>query len=410
MPSPTPVQSRTSDRPNPDRAGPSARATRPRLPELPGVERRVQRAVHGMVGFLFLLLALLGVGTMVAIVAVEMEVTVEGRGTLRPLRTWPVRAMSAGLISRVRVSTNDTVQPGEPLVELDALQANSELVQLEAALRAHSASLQYAAARRPLERQKHESARAQSAARLVQARSDLREILTGHGVGAQLDSVLVHHRPGSHVAIDRAVATVRSAEAELASMDAELSLASVGSLDLERQRAELQRLEQQLALARQRLGRLVIPAPAAGVVITDRLEQLYGASVSEGQLLLEIAAAQGWQVDLLVAQRDMSRVRVGDRARIEVVALKATSSQQLPGRVVAIAPEPDRTGVPAADPKNAGPAVGPAAYRLTVELDPAAVAALGPDRLRAGYAVTGYVVTKKERIGVHLWQRLRERV
>ena len=50
----------------------------------------------------------------------------------------------------------------------------------------------------------------------------------------------------------------------------------------------LDQLQEQIRIVRERLGRLDVPAPTSGLVLTEQIEQLPGSSVNEGDLLLEL--------------------------------------------------------------------------------------------------------------------------
>ena len=92
--------------------------------------------------------------------------------------------------------------------------------------------------------------------------------------------------------------------------------------------AELARVDQQL-------DRSVLRSPVDGIIVSGDINEIAGAPVSIGDPLLEIVPFEGQEVHLLVDERDIGQVAVGQSG-----ALSLTSSlgQALPFEVSAIHP------------------------------------------------------------------------
>ncbi len=121
-----------------------------------------------------------------------------------------------------------------------------------------------------------------------------------------------------------ALATEREATAAgLATADRLGALArSRGDAAEERlQRIRAQSLGRELALLDEELGLTTIRAPAAGMVLTPRLEERIGTSLAEGDLLLAIGRTDTLELEFGVHQRDILRVRPGQSVRLRVDAL-----------------------------------------------------------------------------------------
>ena len=166
-------------------------------------------------------------------------------------------------------------------------------------------------------------------------------------VDGTVERVLV--REGSRVERGQPLAALRAtalatnreaAAAGLAAADRLAALArSRGDAAEERlQRIRTESLRRELALLDEELGLTTLRAPAAGVVLTPRLEERVGTSLAEGDLLLAIGRTDTLELELGVDQRDILRVRPGQPIRLRVDALPqrtfegtVTSVAQLPG-------------------------------------------------------------------------------
>jgi GAF domain-containing protein len=165
-------------------------------------------------------------------------------------------------------------------------------------------------------------------------------------VDGVVERVLV--REGSRVAQGQPLATLR---ATTLAADREATASAVASAErmaaLARSRGDaaeerLQRLRaeslgRELALLDQEVGLTTVRAPAAGVVLTPRLDERIGASLGEGDLLLALGRIDTLELEFGVAQRDILRVRPGQTVRLRVDALP---QRTFAGTVLSIAQLP----------------------------------------------------------------------
>lgn len=382
-----------------------------RLPNLddgkqPG-GRFVKRAVSLVLG-IFLLLVIIGI---IVSMIVSMDVTVKSAGVLEPVNVWPVRAQATGPIREVLVRSGDTVKAGDVMIRLDALSLEAQLAQLEAQYRAAEIDLNRSRAGTPLERRQQTQRLATAQSQLTRSRAVLVQRMVEYGFGTNADSLLAAYRPGQHVMLDQAVGDVRGAEAAIRLNAAETDMLSLRGYDEERAGTEMSRLQAQIRETRERLARTTIAAPAAGVVLTEQLERLNGASVREGETLMEVGELGDWRVTMVIPERDVNKISVGDRVRLEVQAFDQRDRRQLEGRVSHVAAEPvgasptgsgdgSLGGAPAAAAKGPG---GAGMYRVVASLDRAQIQREELDRFRRGYSVQANVVTKSGRIAQLVW-------
>lgn len=323
----------------------------------------------------------------------EMNLTVAANGGIEPAKVWSVRPLEPGVLVELLVHTGDTVTRGAPVALLDRFAAAGQQRELTLQIRERRADLAHSIRVLPLTLLEQEERIGGLEAAVLRARAALRERVVQSTMRANVDSVLARYVPGTSTQLDLAIADLHAADAELRAGRLAASRIRVDSLDLVRQRYELDRLEDQLDRLRQHDSRLTVLAPSDGVILTDQLERRVGVYVQSGEQILEIADVRGWHASLLVGERDVHNVARGQPATIQIPALKTLDGRQLRGHVTAVAPEPMTAG--AGSLVAAGSGTG---YRVTVAFDPGQLAIVGTDALRTGYAVQGRVVTRSGRI------------
>jgi cobalt-zinc-cadmium efflux system membrane fusion protein len=143
---------------------------------------------------------------------------------------------------------------------------------------------------------------------------------------------------GDLLAVLRAttLATEREATAAEATTSDRLAALAVSRGDAAEERMQRTRgeaLRRELSLLDEELGLTTVRAPAAGMVLTPRLEEWTGTSLAEGDDLLVIGRTDTLELELGVEQRDILRVRPGQEVRLRVDALP---SRTFAGRVTSI--------------------------------------------------------------------------
>jgi GAF domain-containing protein/biotin carboxyl carrier protein len=151
---------------------------------------------------------------------------------------------------------------------------------------------------------------------------------------------------GMPLAVLRAttVGTDREATAaEAASADRLAALAASRSDAAEErlQRARADALRREVALLDQELALTTVRAPAPGMVLTPRVEELVGSSLAEGDQMLALGRTDTLELEMGVAQQDILRVRPGQEVRLRVDALP---QQTFEGTVSSVAQLPVGTG------------------------------------------------------------------
>jgi multidrug resistance efflux pump len=274
---------------------------------------------------------------------------------------------------------------------LDGFEGEQARDQLVARQRQLELTYKKALASAPIDLQRQREQVTVASATVVQAHADLRAALVERGLNPNADSVLQHYATGAVVALDRVVSQVRSAQAAYRGEVALLRSLELGSLDRQREQAELDDLRAQIAGQQERLARLTVYSPSDGVVLTENLSRLVGAEVQAGAVLLEVGNVSHWQAVLQVPGGDISTVSAGDSVRIELDAFRQDKTNRIDGIVAFVGPQPIGTD-PTSDAATA--TSGGGNYRVDVKLDPDEVVALGNGRLRRGYSVQARIVTR----------------
>lgn len=378
---------------------------RPSVPQpkllLPEVSPRVVGGqwVSSAVSITLIIFATLLVGATLAASLIRLKVTVDGTGALQPAGIWSVRAEEPGVVREVLVRMGDTVRAQQPIARLDSLQLASDLDQLRSRRRVLEFDLRLARTSVPLEVRSVAEQRAEANAELVRANATLRQRLVEHGFEPDIDKVRQSYQLGSNVAIDAGLADVLAAEAARRTANIEAERLGLKDIEQSRQMEQLSEVDFQIATLEQRISRLTLHAPAAGIVLTDGLERLPGTMLQEGTTVMEIAEDGGWRAVLLVAERDVSRIRVGDETLVELRAFGRADAPEIRGTVQTVGAEP-----------AAGGAAESRMFPVTVRLDPEDLRAVGVERLRRGYTAQARIVTRSERMINLMWEYLLQRM
>ena len=206
----------------------------------------------------------------------DLTVTVSATGTIEPTNRVEISSELSGTIAEVLVDYNDPVTAGQVLARLDTVQLSAQL------------SVQIAS---------HASAKAQ----LASARASLLEAEANFEIVRELDQRGVT----SQINLTASEAALGRARANVAIAQANVELAQA-------------QLEAQQAI----LSKATIVSPINGVVLDRSVDagQIVAASLSAPELfsIAEDLAQMELQVD--VAEADIGRIDVGDRASFTVDA------------------------------------------------------------------------------------------
>jgi HlyD family secretion protein len=269
-----------------------------------------------------------------------------GIGQVEAQRSWMVGPTVAGRVLGVQVDVGQTVQPGQPLAEMDPVDLDQRLAALDASL-ARAQSVQQASGAQVADAQ---ARRALAAANLKRNEDLARQNFISAG------------------ALEARSQEVASANAGVAAAQANLGGTAQ---DITRLRAE------RAALAQQR-GNLKLVAPAAAVVTARDAEA--GTTVVAGQAVLRLMDPASLWVKLRVDQGRSAGLAPGLAARI---TLRSRPGEALAGKVARVEPLADsvteeRLAMVAFDALPAGVSVGEMA-EVTLQLPATAESLLLPN-------------------------------
>lgn len=222
-----------------------------------------------------------------------------GIGQVEAQRSWMVGPTVAGRVRTVQVDVGDTVQPGQPLAEMDPVDLDQRIAALDAAM-ARAQSTQQAAA-----------------AQLADAQA--RRALAAANFKRNQD--LANQNFISAGALEARTQEVASASAGVQAAQANLSGSAQDATRLQAERA---------ALVQQR-GRLLLVAPAQAVVTTREAEA--GSTVVAGQAVLRLVDPASLWVKLRVDQGRSAGLAPGLAARM---ALRSRPGETLAGKVARV--------------------------------------------------------------------------
>ncbi|MBN9269440.1 MAG: HlyD family secretion protein [Mesorhizobium sp.] len=282
----------------------------------------------------------------------------------------------SGYVDQVKVSENQLVKAGDPLLTVDDGDYRIALAQAEAQIATLGKTLdridaQTEAARASLKQAQAQKtadqSAAENAARVQQRASQL--LKTHVGTQAQLDD--------AQTALDQANAALVGADAQIAAAQANIGV-------LQAQRAESASTLASLELARDKAQRdlsfTVLKAPYDGVVGNRSVEQ--GDLVSPGQKLAVIVPMDKLYIVANFKETQLARLVPGEKVRISVDAM---NGQDFEGTVSSLAPASGAV-FSLLPPENATGNFTKVVQRVPVRIDvPADVLKTG--KLRAGLSV-----------------------
>jgi multidrug resistance efflux pump len=241
---------------------------------------------------------------------------------MRPATRRDVRAQVRGVIAEIRKGEGAEVVEGEVLAILDVREQRARVTVLEAERAQHEAELaKLLHGSRPEEVRRAEQAtlRARSAldfAEKSRARSE--QLFVSRAISEQ--------------ALDGARFDAHTRSRELAGAEAELQIVRAGARleDVAAKRAEIQRVDAELALMRGDIERSEIKSPVAGTILTPRVEETVGRAVMQGDLVLEVGDLRTMRIEVLVPERELDALEIGQPV---VVKVKSAPSETLHGTV-----------------------------------------------------------------------------
>lgn len=330
------------------------------------------------------------------------RVVVRGPGQIRPSgETSVIHSPLAGRLRALRVRSNQTVQQGEVIAELDPADLEGkrdELANRRAALeRQQQALVRQSEASVAAARQ--EVAKARAALDLAQTEYERFSTLVSSGAIAPLQ--LAEKRANLTVGQSNLAKAEQAVQEVMARQQAELSRLAQDSATGAGERAQLERT---LAITQVR-------APVSGVLYSLSLRNPQQV-VAEGQELARIAPSDRELVaKVLVRSEDIDNVKTGQRADLRVTGCPFPDFGTLKGQVSAIAPDAV-TGQGQPSPTDgsliAKRAQGSGLYEVTLQPDATALAS-GTRRceLKMGMDVRGDITTRVDTVLSFLLRKAR---
>lgn len=270
-----------------------------------------------------------GVLLMAALAVAFLPYDYETGGEFRVLPTerQSVAVRTSGEVTAIHSREGDWVEAGQVLASLSSWNEERDLAVAQAELEKARATLADLEARpKPeqvvLAQRQVDSARATVA--FSKAEWDRAEYLYKSGSGS-LQAV-----EKTRTTYDQNIANLNIALANL-----DLVKSGATAAELEAARAEVRRLEHEVAFRRDQLERTQVRAPAAGRIITPNIHLLSGKYLTNGQPFAELEDTRVVQVEIAVPETDVGVVAIGDEVRIKAWAY---SDKVIPGTVTAVAP------------------------------------------------------------------------
>lgn len=271
------------------------------------------------------LAAVVAVLAVVALYPWTLEVG--GPVTLDAERSVAVRPEISGNVAEILVAEGERVEEGDLVARLDT----SELETQRAMLRS---DIHRAQAKLDLELRGPELEQVRQARERVEAAEV--EVGQSRSTHSRLERLQAEGLV-SRERFEQSATELRIREGALRAAREELRLIEKGARPeiIAAARAEVDRLNTELADIERRLVSCELRAPASGIVVTPNLDDRQGERLGAGGLLLEIAASEAVSAEIRVLESEIGDVQPGLPVRF---VFSAYPSKRFEGEVVEIAP------------------------------------------------------------------------
>ncbi|MER8592614.1 HlyD family secretion protein [Mesorhizobium sp. M1182] len=282
----------------------------------------------------------------------------------------------SGYVDQVKVTENQQVKAGDPLLIVDDGDYKIAVAQAEA---------QIATLSKTLDRIDAQTEAARASLKQAQAQKTADQAAADNAKRAQVRAAqLLKTRVGTQAQLDDAQTAVEQANAALAGADAQIAAAQANIGVLQAQRAESASTLGSLQLAHDKAVRdlsfTVLRAPYDGVVGNRSVEQ--GDLISPGQKLAVVVPMDKLYIVANFKETQLARLVPGEKVRVSVDAI---DGQDIEGTVSSLAPASGAV-FSLLPPENATGNFTKVVQRVPVRIDvPADVLKTG--KLRAGLSV-----------------------
>ena len=331
---------------------------------------------------------LIVVGAAAVLVFVKIEDRVPGQFLIRPAVRLELRSAVSGFLKDVNFDEGDRVPSGSVVALLEIPDLASRIAQKQAEIREAQASVrllaigarpeevvqlrervdrdkrwrdsgqddldrlrqvlaeelaaadkQIAACQAELELGQNKYERAKS---LVQGKAitdeEFQETIGNYRVaGAHLEKAQAERRAKQVEGTLKAETELTCRERQLAEAQAALQLLEAGSRpeQIEAERARLARLTEEANYLEQLQGRLSVCSSITGLIVTPRLKEKTGQYIHEGELIGVIEEPFGSDIEITLAEQDISRIQVGQTV---VLKARALPFEKFSTKIMRIAP------------------------------------------------------------------------
>lgn len=322
------------------------------------------------------------------LVLLKVELTVSGEFEIQPLHNADIRAEIEAIIDEIYVNEGDLVHKGDMLVHLSDRDYLMQLHKIEAQIREHEAQLkmltagatqeEIALARSKVEtaktRYKHALRADQEAEQIhvrhvtkvrraitkaqeqlrfaekklqrIEALSDKQvipqitleqvqeEVITKQNELKEAEAELRMVQAYQHADIVKELAVAKN-EVQQAEADLTKLLAGNRPEEIESIEAVINALQIQRQYLQNDLQRVAVASPIDGVVTTPKIREKIGQLVKKGDLILEVYRYDSAKVEMLIPEKEIGEIRVGQPV---ILKARAYPDRSFRGEVTAIAP------------------------------------------------------------------------
>ena len=253
---------------------------------------------------------------------VESTVTATTTGTVQARALSKISSQYTGRIKRILKRDGKRVKKGETLLEIENNDANAQLRLAEANLRGAKTELSQLLLSRDM-------VVSQASSTLNQARAKL------DNATANLDRANSLYPKGmiSKQEMDSAKSAFDVAHADYESARANELQGKMKDEEIKTARARVEQMDSNLQLAVVQLGRTYITAPYSGIITELLVEE--GELLSIGTPVLEMADESTMEVDAVIDEVDVGKLRIGQDVKLTFDAFKEKQSL---GKILEISP------------------------------------------------------------------------
>lgn len=263
--------------------------------------------------------------------------SIAAEGEIVPLRSAELSFTVSGLIANLLVSEGDSVEAGQPLVQLAAEDLGSSLTQAEAGVTQAQAGLQAAESQLTI-------AQTHTAVTAAQIKSAQAGVAVAEAQRSSAEANVSAVATEAQVVILQAEATLAEAQARVLQAQANLEQAQAADAEakatisqaeaaMEEARASVAQAEAAYQAAKATLDKTLLHAPFAGKVAS--LDAEVGEAISPGVPVVKLTNAETWLVKTTdLTELDVVNLDVGQNVTITVDALP---SQTFEGTITHIA-------------------------------------------------------------------------